>query len=162
MQPVYQNPNQPTTEGVYRTNTIMWAAMLISQFMFFVVIYFAKPQVFEFIGANNGEIVRDEPVSYFPIFIVLAVVAVIVFALSFVIKSRLLKYAIDSKNVELVQQAQIVAYALCEAVSLFGMVVAFTVNSRFFFLWFVVGILGMLLHFPRREHFHAAAFTGIK
>ena len=86
----------------------------------------------------------------------------ITFALSFVIKMRTLKYAIDNKSVELVQTGQIVAYALSEAVSLFGLLAGFAAGSQFFFLFFAVGIVGMLLHFPRRENFHAAAFTGIK
>jgi hypothetical protein len=48
MQPVYQNPDVPSTESVYRTNVILWAAMLMSQFLFLIVLYFVKPQVFGF------------------------------------------------------------------------------------------------------------------
>ncbi len=159
MQPVYQNPNQPTPEALYRTNTIIWAAMLVSQFMLLVVLFFAKRELFSFNFSN------ENPAYAFglsSLVIVLAVLGLITFALSFVIKMRTLKYAIDNKSVELVQTGQIVAYALSEAVSLFGLLAAFAAGSQFFFLFFAVGIVGMLLHFPRRENFHAAAFTGIK
>lgn len=165
MQPVYQNPNQPTTEGVYRTNTILWAAMLVSQFMFLVLLFFARRELFNFEFGENAGITSGSAGNLFgtnPLLIVLAVLGLTAFALSFVIKSRLLKYAIDNKSVEFVQKAHIVAYALCDAVSVIGLLAAFAFDTRLCFLWFAAGIIGILLHFPRRENFHAAAFTGIK
>lgn len=156
MQPIYQNPNQPTTAGVYRTSLILWAAMLFAQFLLLVVLYFAKPEVFNF-GANG-----NESNEFGFILIGLAIIGLLAFAVSFVVKARVLAYAIENHALPLVQNAHIVAWALCEAISLFGLLAAFAFDSRFFFLWFAVGILGMLLHFPRRAQFEAAAFTGIK
>lgn len=146
MQTVYQNPNQPTTEAVYRTNIILWAAMLFSQFTFLILLFFIKREMFSFNSSESAGVAGGNPGNFYglsPLVMILAVLGLIALALSFVIKARMLKFAIDNKSVELVQQGQIVAYALCEAVSLFGLVAAFAANSRFFFLFFAVGIVGM-------------------
>lgn len=159
-QPVYNNPNTPSTEQTYRTNIILWAAMLMSQFMFLLLIYFTKPELFRF--SFSEEAARPEiAFSVNTVAGVLAVLALIVFTLSFVLKARFMRLAIKNKKVVIVQSGYIIAYALCEAVSLFGLLTVFLFDFRYFFLWFVLGILGLLLHFPRRESFQAAAFTGI-
>jgi hypothetical protein len=85
----------------------------------------------------------------------------ITFVLSFVIRTRLLKYAIDNKDIKLVQSAQIVAYALCEVTSLLGLIAAFAFEYKYFFVWIIAGISGILLHLPRKNDFAAASFKGI-
>lgn len=155
MQPVYKNPNTPTIEQVYRTNLIIWFAMLMAQVMFFLPSFFAKPELFKFAELWNSSTEIN------PVIWILAVMAIVVFALSFVIKSRFLRLAIENRSVQAVNTAQIVAYALSEAITLFGLLTAFAFNFRFFFLFFALGILALVLHFPRRENFNAAAFKGI-
>lgn len=164
-QPVYKNPNVPDTDDVYRTNIVLWAGMLISQLLFLVVVFFSKRELF---GLITGEGSIGESSFYLkllstinPMLIVLAVVGLITFILSFVLKARLIQLAIDNKQTGLVQTAQILAYALCEATALFGLIAAFAFDSPLFLAWFAVGILGLLLHFPRRGNFAAASFTGI-
>lgn len=155
MQPIYTNPKIPTVEQVYRTNIILWAAMLMSQLMFIAVLYFAKPELFNLNSAMSFPTVIN------PVVFILAFLGLVTFVLSFVLKSRFLKLAIENRVVGLVQTGHILAYALCEATSLFGLVAAFAFGFPLFFIWFVIGVAGVLLHFPSRDSFQAAAFTGI-
>lgn len=162
--PIYKNPNAPDADQIYRTNRIVWAAMLFSQMMFLVLVFFARPRLFSFSASGTGEaggLSSNFVTAGSPILIFLAVIALITFTLSFVLKTRMLKLAIDNKQIELAQSAQIVAYALCEVTTLFGLIAAFAFNSGLFFAWFALGIFGLLLHFPRRRNFEAASFTGI-
>lgn len=161
MQPVYQNPDLPTTESVYRTNTVIWSSMFLSQLVFLLVLYFIKPQVFGLgVGENSG-FDKTGSNSLNPMIIILAVLGLSAFVLSFAIKARLMKFATQNSNLNLVNSAQIIAYALCEAISLFGLLAALAFDSHYFWVWFVVGILALALHFPRRGSFQAAAFKGI-
>ena len=149
-----QNQNQ-NVEGQYRIMAIIWFNLLISQLLFLVVIYFAKPEVFRFdfskpLLGDNGMIIG-----------IFALLAISNLALSFVFRKKYLNQAIAEQKPALVQTAMIIACALCEAVSLFGLVLAFAFSSQYFFLWFALGILGTILHFPRRENLIAASFKQI-
>ena len=149
MQETNQNQN---VEQSYRTLIILWFALLNSQVLLLAALYFAKPTIFEFdfskslLGENAAMV------------IVLAILAVSTFLLSFVLRSRFINQAIAEQKMALVQTALIVGCALCEASSLFGLVLAFAFSYQYFFLWFVFGILGMVLHFPRRENLIAASY----
>lgn len=153
-QPVYQNPKIPSIEQVYRTNLILWAAMLMAQIMLLVMLFFTKKELFNF----N---VFAEPVTVKPIIGIFAVLGMLTFALSFILKNRFLRLAVKNQTIGMAQTGQILAYALCEGTSLLGVAVAFAFGFPYFFLWFVVGILGILIHFPRRDNFIAAGFKGI-
>lgn len=140
-------------ENQYKTLSILWFALLASQFMFLVVIFFVKPEAFNFdfkqpiSGGESSVIV-----------IALAGLGVMLFFMSFVFKFKFLKQSVDEQNPALVQTATIVACALCEAATLFGLVLAFAFAYQYFFLWFVLGILGIILHFPKRENLIAASY----
>jgi len=78
--------------------------------------------------------------------------------LSFVLRKRFINQAINEQKLQLVQTAMIIGCALCESITLFGVVLAFAQNYQYFFLWFALGILGIILHFPRRENLIAASY----
>jgi hypothetical protein len=145
------NQNQ-NVEQSYRTLIILWFALLNSQVLLLAALYFAKPTIFEFdfskslLGENAAMV------------IVLAILAVSTFLLSFALRRRFINQAIAEQKMGLVQTALIVGCALCEASSLFGLVLAFALSYQYFFLWFALGILGMILHFPRRENLIAASY----
>lgn len=124
----------------------------MSQFCFLVVLYFAEPNVFEF---DFTKPVIDQNALVIVIF---AAVGIFNFALSFLLKKKFLDQAIEEQNVSYVQTAMIVGCALCESVSLFGMMLAFVAEYQYFFAWFIVGIVGMLFHFPKRDNVIAAKF----
>jgi hypothetical protein len=143
---------KPKLTGIYQTFVVIWAALLVSQLMFLVVLYFSKPDIFKF---DLTLPMLDENA---PIVIALAVVALISVGLSFVFKKRYREQAIAEQKVEVLQTGQIVAMALCEASTLFGLVLAFAFDYQYFFLWFVLGIIGMLLHFPKFSDVLAATY----
>lgn len=149
MQQTNQNRN---VEQFYRTLVIIWFALLNSQILFLVVLYFANPKIFGFdfskspLGENSLMI------------IILAVLGIFTFLLSFVLRKKFVQQAIGEQKIELVQTAMIIGCALCEATTLFGLVLAFAQNYQYFFLWFALGILGVILHFPRRDNLIAASY----
>jgi hypothetical protein len=144
-----QNSN---VEQNYKTLLVIWAALLFSQIMLLVVVFFAKPEVFRFdftkplLGGNAVLIIA------------FAFVAVANLALSFVMKKRAFQQAAEKQQIAYVQTGLILAYAFCEATSLLGMVLAFAFSYQYFFAWFALGILGIILHFPRRDDVVAAGY----
>lgn len=146
-----QNRN-PSVEQQYRVLTVVWFVLLFSQIMFLAVIYFSKPEVFSFDFSKS-------PFGENPIFVVAcAFLAITNLIVSFVIKRRCVEQAIAEQKVQYVQTGLIIGCALCEAISLLGMVLAFTFSYQFFFLWFLLGITGIILHFPKRDDVIAASY----
>lgn len=149
-----QTQNQ-NVEGQYRILAIIWFSLLVSQLLFLVVIYFTKPEIYRFdflkplLGDNQM------------IIVVFALLAISNLVLSFVLRKKYLNQAIAEQKTALVQTAMIIACVLCEAVSLFGVFLAFAFSYQYFFLWFALGILGTILHFPRRDNLTAASYQKI-
>jgi hypothetical protein len=139
-------------EQAYQTLVIIWAALFMSQILFLVLIYFVKPEVFRFdfskplLGQNTILV------------IVLALLAVSNFGLSFIFKRKYLDKAISEQMAGPVQTAMILGCALCESISLFGLLLVFLEGYQYFFLFFALAILGFILHFPRRENLIAASY----
>lgn len=138
--------------GLYQTLVVMWGALLVSQVLFLVVLFFSKPELFRFdwsrppLGENAVVVLA---------FFALALVNL---GLSFVMKKRTYEQAVQKQSVELVQTGLILACAFCEAVSLLGMVIAFIFSYQYFFIFFALGILGTALHFPSRDVLMAASY----
>ncbi len=130
---------------------VIWAALVMSQFMFVIIIFLTRPQLFSFdfsqpITGNSGVMVLG--------FAAAAVTAVL---FSFAFRKRLNERAVAAQDTALVQSGLIIALALCEASSLFGLTLAFAFDYQYFFLWIGLGVLGMLLHFPKRDELLAAS-----
>ena len=85
-------------------------------------------------------------------------VAMVTVLVSFLIKSRLLSKAMEQRNVGMVQQAYVVTWAITEVAALLAIVDFFLTNDRYYYVLFIIAVLGQLLHFPRREHVVNAAF----
>jgi hypothetical protein len=139
-------------ESAYKTLMLLWFALLMSQVMFLVILFVAKPEIYRFdftqpiLGENSLMV------------IVFAVLALANFGLSFVMKNRAYRQAVEEQKVHYVQTGLILACALCEAISLLGLLLAFAFSYQYFFAWFALGIVGILLHFPRRETVIAASY----
>ena len=145
--------NQNTNiEPLYRTNVILWVAFLMSQFIFLVLIFFAKKELFSF--DFTQPILSKEPIAV----LIIGMIAIFNFALSIYMKSQMTQEAIDTQKPAAVQSAQILAYALCESISIFSIVLAFMFDYAYFFVFFALAILGIILHFPKRDNFIAAAY----
>lgn len=137
------------TKAVYFVFVGLWSAILVSQFLFLLIIYFAKPDIFD---ADSS----SQPID---VVYILAALAGIVLVGSFVVKKLLLSYARASKVSALIFVASILGSSLCDAVSLFGLLSAFVANYRYFFVFFLAGICGTIIHFPSRSALVAASNT---
>ena len=145
-----QNSN---VERNYQTMLVIWAALLFSQLILLVVVYFVKPEVYRF-DFSKPFFFGETPVLFFAF----AALGVAVFVLSFVMKKRSFAQAVEKQQIALVQSGLILAYAFCEATSLLGFVLAFAFSYQYFFAWFALGILGFILHFPRRDDVVSASY----
>lgn len=139
-------------EQSYRTLVIIWFALLVSQVMLLVVIFFAKPEVLKF---DLSKPLLGENAM---IIIIFALLAISNLVMSFVLSRKNLKQAIAEQKIGLVQSAMIIGCALCEGISLFGVVLAFAFSYQYFFLWIALGIFGTILHFPKRDNLIAASY----
>jgi len=139
-------------EGQYQTLAIIWFSLLVSQFMFLVVLFFAKREIYNFNFSKSP--LGENPM----IIVVFAVLGLSTFLISFVLRKKFLDQATGEQKPALVQTALVVGCALCEATTLFGLVLAFAFDYQFFFLWFALGILGIILHFPKRDNLIAASY----
>lgn len=143
---------KPNLVAQYQTLAVLWGALLMSQLMFVVVLFFTKRELFEFrfdqpIEAQSGAMILG-----------FAVVAVTCVGFSFAFKRRFVERAVEEQNPELVQTGLIIAIALCEAASLIGLSLAFAFDYQYFFAWFILGIAGTLFHFPKQNDLLAAGF----
>ena len=148
------NPNPPkmSVEQAYRTLVMVWSALLASQGLFLVIIYFMRPQVFKF---DFSKPPLDENST---LIIASALLAIFDLVISFVMSRKHLNQSVAEQNIGLVQTAMITGCSLCESISVMGMILAFAYSYQYFFLWFALGILGMILHFPKRAHLIAASY----
>ena len=128
----------------YRIQLIVWLALISNVGMLFLIttIIDAPPA-----HADNMMLVW-----------ILLALGVFAFALSFILKRKLLSMAIDQGRPEMVQTGLILALALCEVSALCGLVVFFVTGTNYYYIFFIISALGMILHMPRREHLRAAAF----
>ena len=127
-----------------RTMRILWLALLLS-----IVMYYVYTMV---VGRPENAAPNDN------IFLVSVAVGVVTIILSFLIKNKAVANAATQQKVELVQPGYIVAWALCEVSALLGMLVFFATSNRYYYGLFILGALGQLVHFPRREHLLNASY----
>lgn len=128
----------------YKTLLVLWAALLISQFVLLLVVFVTKDKLFRF---DFSQPIYGPSAAMILGF---AVAAVTCFFFSFAFKKRFFQRAEEEQDPDLVQTGFIIACALCEASTLFGLALAFGFEYQYFFAWFALGIIGILLHFPRR------------
>ena len=139
-------------EQAHTTLMIVWFALVMSQLLFLVILYFIKPGLFRFdltqpLLGENAVVVGA-----------LAAIAIVNLVTSFTLRKRYIGQAIATGSIAMVQSALIVGCALCESISLFGLLLGFAFDYPYFFAFSIVGIVGTLLHFPRRGDIHAASF----
>jgi F0F1-type ATP synthase membrane subunit c/vacuolar-type H+-ATPase subunit K len=134
---------QPSIEARYRVLLILWLAMLISIGMFFLISRLVPHPSYD---------------SDSPLFAVMGALGSITLSLSFRFKSKFVAQSIEKQSASILQQGYIIAWALCEATALFGLLIFFVTGSRFYFFFFMFAVLGMLFHMPRRAHLFEASF----
>jgi putative exporter of polyketide antibiotics len=78
--------------------------------------------------------------------------------ISFAIKQKFIAQAEAQQSPGLFQTGLIISLALCEAAALLGLLDHFVTGNPYYFVLFIVAILGMLLHFPRRDQLAVASY----
>jgi len=139
-------------EHLFRITKIVWVVFFVSQISLLMAMFLAKKNLFGF--DLRQSLLSDEPI----VPIIFGMLALLNFGLSFFLKSQANKRAIEEQNPKNVQVGTILGLAFCESISIMGIVLAFAFNYQYFFLWFALGILGILLHFPGRDNFMAAGY----
>jgi len=130
----------PNIASRYLTLLILWFAICTSIAVLMVLIWFVK----------------GNPAGNSTLALVLEFAAVFPFGASFLLKQQFLSKAVAERKLDLVQTAYVMAFALCEASALLGLLDHFVNGSKFFYVGFILGVLGMLLHFPLKKHLLAA------
>lgn len=74
---------------------------------------------------------------------------------SLLIKARLVSQAIEKRDPAVLQSGYVLGFALTEAAALFAVVDHFITGSRYYYVGFVAAAIGMLIHFPKKEHVRA-------
>jgi hypothetical protein len=130
------NQKPVTIDERYRTLLILWAGLSISLVLYLVFIQFV-------------------PVALTPnpkLTLLLNTAGLIPVATSFLIKQVLIGKAIGSQRVEQVHTAYILSWAMCEVAGLLGLFDNRATGSRYYWVGFAIAGMGMLLHFPRKQH----------
>ena len=135
----------------YNTLLMTWVALLNSQIVFLVLIYFIKPHLFAFDPTRSP--FSEQPV----ITTVFALIAIVFFVLSFVLSRQHMQRAVQDQDAGCVQTGLILGCALSEVPSILGVILAFVFDHPYFYLWIALGIIGILFHFPRKGNLYAAA-----
>jgi hypothetical protein len=136
-----QNEN---VEVRIRSMRVMWIALIFNIGLFFVLTLFAK---------RSEDVQPNSMLS-----LILVVIAASTTLVSFLIKGKLLTKAIDQSQVQQVQQAYVVAWAVTEVAALLGLLDYFMTADRYYYVPFLIALCGQLLHFPRSEHVVNASF----
>ena len=138
-----QNPEQieAKAEARHRIILLVWFSLLMSISIFFVMTIM--------IPGNAAE--PNSTLSF--AFIGLAFMSVVG---SVLIKHRIVQRAIEKRDAAMLQTGYIFGFALCESAAIWGLVDHFVTGSRFYYFSFALGLLGMLLHFPKKDHVRAA------
>ncbi|HEX5703359.1 MAG TPA: hypothetical protein VFX97_09200 [Pyrinomonadaceae bacterium] len=137
---------EPGVEQRHRNMLIIWAGILMVIPMYLVLIWI------------NSVPPDPEKTTLSLMLIGLSIVPV---AISFLVKQKLLAKAADLHKLDLVQQAYVVAFVLCEAALLLGLITYFVTGSPYYVAAIAIGALGILLHFPRKQHLLDATFKGL-
>jgi hypothetical protein len=146
MNPINQGKKGMNVDARFRTMLIIWLAILMSVGTIFFVTPILQPPPAE---QSNRTLLW-----------VFAGISVILFLLSFVLKGRLLAQSVKTQRPELVQSAMILAVALCEPIALLGLVAYLTTGAHYYYIFFIVSVIGILLHMPRRSQLLAACYKG--
>lgn len=127
-----------------RTLRTLWLALFFSVGFYYVLTLFVR---------RNENAVPNNTLS-----ITLVMVALSATLISFIVKNKLLARAVEQQQVQMVQQAYVVAWAINDVAALLGFLDFLMSGNRYYYVPFLIAAAGQLLHFPRREHVENAAF----
>ena len=130
------NSNQPNIEMRYRTILILWFAIVMSVLMFLVLTQLTP-------NRGNGDLKLS---------LILNSAGIVPLGMSFLLKQRILQQAVAKQRLDLVQVAYVLAFALCEMPAVLGLMDHFLTGLSYYYIGFVFAGLGLMVHFPRKQH----------
>lgn len=137
MQPL--NQARANIEATYRTMVTVWVVMLMSSgFLFLVTVVLVR--------------LADSSTAQAPAFLIYAIAGtgLLMFFESFVFSRRFQQKAPREKSLKAALVGLVVPLALCEVSTLAGMIAVLGTRSRYFYLCFGLGALGIIMHFPKK------------
>jgi hypothetical protein len=147
MQP--NNAREVSPQQRYTTLLILWGVFLFNIILFLVLAIIVAPD--------------SSKLAYNRV-LVIALTALGTFAalVSIFFRQKMTKQAVEGQRPQSVSSAYIVAFALCEVAALCGVMLRFTTNDPYYYLLFIVSVVGFLLNMPRRDDvFNAIAVKRI-
>jgi F0F1-type ATP synthase membrane subunit c/vacuolar-type H+-ATPase subunit K len=129
-----------TGRARHRGLLLIWGAQLMSLALFLLLTQFGEVSLRE--GDDNSVLL-----------LVLGLTGLAAFGLSFPLRAKLLAQSAVQQRPDLATTAYVIAFAMCESCALFGLVAHFATGARESLYFFIPAAVGLLLHFPRREHF---------
>ena len=135
-------------DGRYRVMLVLWLGFFSSLGFYYVVSLF--------IQQPDADAAQSRILTF--AFTALGILIVVV---AIVVKQKFLSQSVEKQEIDLVQTGLIVGLALCEAAALFGLMDRVVTGNRYYFVLLLIAAIGMLLHFPRREHLLAASYKQI-
>ena len=139
--------DQPNIESRYRTLFTLWFAICMSVMLLFVLSKFTAVKITPKPPACPDCLSPDLRLS-----LILNGLAIVPLGISFVVKQLILGQAIAKQKIDMVQTAYVAAFALCESSALLGLLDHFINGLPFYYVGFIFAVMGMLLHFPRKQH----------
>ena len=138
-----QNPQQieARVEARHRIVLMIWFSLLMSISIFFVMTIM--------IPGNSAN--PNTTLSF-----ALIGLAFMVVLASVLIKQRVVQRAIEKRDAAMLQTGYVLSFALCESAAIWGLVDHFVTGSSYYYFSFALAVLGMLLHFPKKDHVRAA------
>ncbi|MFN2597712.1 MAG: hypothetical protein ABR563_11060 [Pyrinomonadaceae bacterium] len=143
--------NQPTSQlaaSRFRGLAIIWLAQIASLVMLSVLAFVLRP------SATSDERVPATTL------VALAVAALGALAAAFFLRARFASRAVFERRPDLVTTGHVIAFALCEACGVIGLVTRFATAAPEATYFFVAALVGFLLLFPRRAQIEAATTGG--
>jgi cation transport ATPase len=122
----------------HRTLMVIWGVILMSVVMLFVVGNVAGPE--------QSGLARNNVLT-----IVLTAVGTLLMAASYFLRQKMLTRAFGQRRAETVSSAYIVAFAMCEAAAICGLLLRFMTNERSYYFLFVIAIVGLIVNLPRQD-----------
>jgi len=137
-------------DQAFWVSAIIWFIMVLAQLTFLALVVSAKPQLLMVSGADIFG--KD---TFFVIGF--AFLAMVNFVISMFVKKWAIGQAVAEKEMRYVQTGLVIGSAFCESISLMGCVMALVFDYPYFYAWFVFGLAGIVMHFPRKADLAAAA-----
>lgn len=131
----------------FQSLLIMWFALLMSVLLYFLLTHFAAPKVDYDPGNSTTRV----------LVVALTLAAILLVAASFFIRRTLLARSVDQQQINLVSQANVVAYAMCEVSALLGLIECFVIGYPNYYFLMLLAAIGIAAQFPKREHLTAAS-----